>query len=349
MSQLEQREHAQQPQAPAEAPASLISRISAFWQLSRPRTCMVGLLAYVFGVEATGGAWSAHALAGLLFVALVPAVANVHNAYTDLAEDAGNMPGRLKLVKAATVPGLKWFVKGGIAAMFASCLYMGLWQLVIGIVAVLLLLSYSAGPIRAKGRPFGGLLIFSMVVSEPFLMGATVGDEWLAFRSPLVPEAWVWLLWLTAMFYAKGFVKNVPDYDGDLAAGVRTSATVVGSRDRAARLAALAVFVAYACLPLAVWASGGSAWLYLAAAWGVVVAWHATRMVREQDTARLNTILQQDMVLAVATLSILAIAARGGSIAAYAVVGCCWVVLVVTDLIGKDSRSPEHQQASSQH
>ncbi len=30
---------------------------------------------------------------------------------------------------------------------------------------------------------------------------------------------------LTLWFMAKGTFKNVPDYDGDLAAGVRTSAT----------------------------------------------------------------------------------------------------------------------------
>ena len=52
------------------------------------------------------------------------------------------------------------------------------------------------------------------------------------------PAAAAWQSWrylamwffLTLWFMAKGTFKNVPDYDGDLAAGIRTSATQCRSR-----------------------------------------------------------------------------------------------------------------------
>jgi 4-hydroxybenzoate polyprenyltransferase len=301
----------------------------------------VSILAYVFGVEVTGGVWDARSALGLLVTIIVPAVANLHNSYTDLAEDAENLPGRLGLVERAGLRPLMFSVRGGLAVVLVSCAYMGAVQLLIAVIGAGLLLSYSAPPIRAKARPIAGLVVFSMVVSVPFLMGATVAAEWGQTRSPLATGPLVWLVFMSLLFLAKGMVKNVPDYHGDLAAGIRNSSTVCGSIGSAARWAIWGTWAVYACLPVAVWLSGARPAMYLAAAWGLFALWHVARLARTDDPAFLNTVMKWDMSVTTVTLSLLAITARG-SVTAIAVVVACFAVHVAAELTHKDSREPEH-------
>jgi 4-hydroxybenzoate polyprenyltransferase len=140
---------------------------------------------------------------------------------------------------------------------------------------------------------------------------------------------------------AKGLVKNVPDFHGDLAAGLRTSATVLGSPERAARVAVLGTWFVYLLLPLTVFLTGSPSSIFLLAPWIVVACWHVCRLLADGDVPRLNQVLKWDMVVSVVTLAALAVSPRA-SIPAIVVVSGSLVILAVADLVGADSRSPEH-------
>lgn len=313
----------------------------AFWQLARPRTCLVSVLAFTFGMEITGGQWGARPGLGIVVTLLVPIVANLHNAYTDTAEDEANLPGRAGLVRAAGLQKLKITVWVGISLIVLMSSYMGISQLILAASGIPLLIFYSAPPIRAKARPILGLVIFSLVIAFPFIAGAIVTNNWWELRNPWTVTTMGWFLCLIVFFVAKGLVKNVPDFYGDMTAGLKTSATIMGTLRRAAQMAVIGTWVAYALIPITVYLTKSSQLLYLIVPWAIVAAWHVTRLTKSSSQGYLNSVLKWDMVVSVVTLSILAIASRVSLIAIVTVSGCI-LILVTADLIGRDSRSPEH-------
>jgi 4-hydroxybenzoate polyprenyltransferase len=236
---------------------------------------------------------------------------------------------------------LRVAVWAGLFVVVAIAGYSGLPQLIIALIGSLLLLAYSAPPIRAKARPVLGLFVFSLVVAVPFFAGATVSNGWLEWRSPWTLLTLGWLCFMVLFFMAKGLVKNVPDFHGDLAAGLRTSATVLGSPERAARVAVLGTWFVYLLLPLTVFLTGSPSSIFLLAPWIVVACWHVCRLLADGDVPRLNQVLKWDMVVSVVTLAALAVSPRA-SIPAIVVVSGSLVILAVADLVGADSRSPEH-------
>lgn len=323
-----------------------VSAFESFWQLSRPRTCLVSVLAFVFGMEVTGGEWGPRSATGIAVTLLVPVVANLHNAYTDVAEDEANLPGRAALVRAAGLGRLKTAVWTGLALIVLAGTYMGVSQLILAVTGSPLLIAYSAPPIRAKGRPVLGLVIFSLVIAFPFAAGAIVTNTWWEWRTPWTVTTMGWLACFVVFFIAKGLVKNVPDFHGDAEAGLRTSATVMGTPRRAARIAVLGTWIAYALLPITVHLTESSVTMNLILPWAVVAAWHVTRLLKSDSPAFLNGVLKWDMVVTVVTLSILALTPRMSVIAVVTVAGCA-LVLIAADLIGRDSRAPEHLNAAS--
>lgn len=327
--------------APTATPGARVGVGNALWQLARPRTCLVGVLAFVFGVEITSGPWGWGTVAGAVAMFLVPVVANLHNSYTDLAEDARNLPGRLRLVDSVGVDRLRITVYGGLVLIVVLCALMGWVPLLIALAGAALLVSYSAPPLRAKARPIAGLIVFSMVVSVPFLVGVVVVDDWWRARSPLNGVTAVWFAFVTALFLAKGCVKNVPDYQGDRAVGLRTSASVMPGIRSAAVVAVVVTWAVYLSYPLAVAGTGASARLYLACPWGVVALWHVTRLLRSEDPSVLNGVLKWDMCVSVVLLAHLAVLPRL-SAPAVTVAVACLALLVFSDLIGADSRASGH-------
>ena len=313
----------------------------ALWQLARPRTCLVGVLAYTFGVEITGGSWTATTVLGLFAMFLVPVVANLHNSYTDLAEDARNLPGRLRLVEAAGVRRIRLIVYVGLGVIVCICATMGWAPLLVGVIGALLLVSYSAPPVRAKARPVAGLIVFSMVVSVPFLIGSIVSVDWWAPRSPFNGIVAVWWVFVSCLFLAKGCVKNVPDYVGDSEAGIRTSATIMSGSRAAAVVAVAATWLVYLLFPLLVWATHAPQRLYLAVPWMLLAMWHVTRLLRGEDPSFLNSVLKWDMCITVVFLAHLAVLPRL-SLPALGATLACLSVLLLTDLVGADSRSQKH-------
>lgn len=318
-----------------------LSTFTSLWQLARPRTCLVGVLSYVFGVELAHGEWNTETVLVGISMALMPAVANIHNSYTDVDEDAKNLPGRARLVSTVGMTQLRRMVFVGLFFVAAACSLLGWVALIVGVTGAALLLSYSAPPIRAKARPIAGLLVFSMVVSFPFFLGSITRPPSHGYNVDYIIDTASWFTFLTLLFIAKGFVKNVPDYEGDKASGVLTSASVMNSITRSAQVAKWVTWITFTIYPLIVMFTGSPNSFYIAALWTPIAAWHVSKLQRTTDPAELNTVLKWDMCITVGFLSTLALLPRCSEGATLAVI-LCLLVLVFADLVGADSRSSEH-------
>jgi 4-hydroxybenzoate polyprenyltransferase len=223
-------------------------------------------------------------------------------------------------------------------------------------LAVVGLHQYSSPPVRSKGRPILGLWVFAQAVVFPFLFGWTTAPGRMletllaAMTAPLrgvapPPAAAAWQSWrylamwffLTLWFMAKGTFKNVPDYEGDLAAGIRTSATTCRSRRAAALVAAGSTALAYASLVLLVVLGLEPSRVVLALAWLVPVVINCVRLVRADDAVAGNAILRVDMLISsgfIATLLLL-VAPRLENVG---VVFVGAAILLGSDLLELDSR-----------
>jgi 4-hydroxybenzoate polyprenyltransferase len=336
------------------ASASLVDRVRLIVTLGRPRTCVPGLLAYALGLSYTGAAPSWRVALGALLAFAIGFLANLHNTATDLSEDSHNLPGRVFLVAQVGYTALLRVCTAIGAVMLAGAIALGPHFAFFMALAVVGLHQYSAPPVRSKGRPLLGLWVFAQAVVFPFLFGWTTAPGNMlstllrAVFAPLLgdappPDAAVrsyrylamWFF-LTLWFMAKGTVKNVPDFDGDRAAGVRTSATVFGTR-RAAALAALsATVVAYAVLPVLVALGLETPRVALAASWLVPAGYNCARLVRA-NREEANGVLKTDMLISsgfIATLLLLV--APAWTSVTFVLAGA--LVLLGSDLLGLDSR-----------
>jgi 4-hydroxybenzoate polyprenyltransferase len=333
-------------------------RLRILAMLARPRTCVPGLFAYALGYSYTGGGPVYRFVLGALLALCIGASANLHNSAVDLHEDSRNLPGRVWLL-----------AKLGYGPLMVACRLLALLMLLGGFalgwhfavfmsLAVVGLHQYSAPPIRSKGRPLLGTWVFAQAVVFPFLFGWTtepgrmlstlfvsLGVHLGVVGPPPAADAWqswrylaMWAF-LTLWFMAKGTFKNVPDYAGDSAAGLRTSATVCSSRRSAGLVASVATLGAY-CSLLALGALGlETPRAMLSLVWLVPVAYNCRRLVRAHDGAEANAVLRSDMLLSsgFAGTLLLSIAATPAS-AATVVVGA--IVFFASDLLGLDSRRP---------
>lgn len=313
------------------------ARAYALWQLARPRTCLPSVLAFVLAVELVGTQWTFRAWFGVIVSFLVPFVANLHNAYTDLEEDRRNLPGRVGLVKQVGPDTLSRTVKLLLAVVLTLCAIASSVALLIALAGGVLLLSYSANPIRAKARPLLGLYIFSLDVAVPYLAGCLASNRWL-FVADFGRNGAIWLtVYFFAWFVAKGFVKNVPDYHGDKTAGLRTSATIMSSIDAAARVAAAATISVYCLFPIAVVAVGGPRQMLYAALWIPIAAANALTLVKGKTPRRMNHVLKRDMVISTGFLATLVLTAAHTTQARSVAVACA-LTIVILDWLSRDSR-----------
>jgi 4-hydroxybenzoate polyprenyltransferase len=339
-----------------EPSSSAALRLRALLMLGRPRTCVPGLLAFALGYGYTGAPVSGRMVLGALLALSIGLSANMHNAATDLHEDSLNLPGRRVLL--ATV-GYETLIRSCRALgvfMFAGAAMLGWYFALFMTLALIGLHQYSAPPIRSKGRPLIGLWVFAQAVVFPFLFGWTTEPgrmlETLVASAvaplgwttpPPSPEAWqsfrylgMWAF-LTVWFMAKGMFKNVPDFDGDRAAGVGTSATVCTSRRRAALGATAATISAYLSLALLVGLHLEKTRILFALLWLLPVTANCVRLVRAEDGASGNRVLKTDMLISTGFMaSLLLLVAPTVESAGVATAGA--LILVGTDLLGLDSR-----------
>lgn len=271
--------------------------------LGRPRTCVPGLLAYAFGFSYTGAPFSPKIILGGLLSFLIGFSANLHNAYTDLDEDARNLPGRGWLIARLGMRRLLASLVAADVLMIASSALMGVDFLIVMILAVIGLHQYSFRPLRMKARAVIGLYVFAQAVIFPFMFG------WLTERSAatlLSRAPYVGMMvFLSLWFVAKGMFKNVPDFYGDRAAGLRTSATVFPTRRAAAVACTVATIAAYLSLVVVVGIGLAPIRFLVALIWLPVVAVQCTRLIVVDDTAAGNDILRADMLVSSGFLSTL--------------------------------------------
>lgn len=319
----------------------VLPRLVALVELARLRTCLVSVLAYAIGLALNDVGWSLRAAVGVVISLLVPAVANVHNAVTDLAEDERNLPGRLRLVAAAGRRFMMMFVNWTSLAMLLVTALVSLPITILAVAGSVLLRQYSARPLRAKARPFAGLALFSMVVTVPFLAGTMLTPQWATLPQDHGHFVWVMAAYLTVWFCAKGMVKNVPDYHGDKAAGLRTSATIMPSPESAAVAAAAATAAVYAAFPVIVllgWLPGR---LLPASVWLLPAAVNVSAFLRHRTASALNRALAVDMLVSVGFLATVLNLVNPGPASVALTLGCGALIIVV-DLAGKDSRHARH-------
>jgi 4-hydroxybenzoate polyprenyltransferase len=324
--------------------------------LARPRTCVPGLFAFALGYGYTAGGPTYRFVLGALLALSIGASANLHNAAIDLHEDSRNLPGRVWLL-----------AKLGYRPLMVACRVLAVLMLIGGFclgwhfavfmsLAAVGLHQYSAPPVRSKGRPLLGTWVFAQAVVFPFLFGWTtepgrmLGTLFVSIGAhvglvaPPAPDA-AWQSWrylamwafLTLWFMAKGTFKNVPDYDGDRAAGLRTSATVCSSRRTAALIASAATIGAYLSL-LALGALGlEQPRAMIALVWLAPVVWNCRRLVQARDGVVANAVLRTDMLISsgfIATLLLLV----APTISNVATVVAGTALFFASDLLGLDSR-----------
>lgn len=191
--------------------------------LGRPRTWFFTYFAFLAGVYLGPVSVPVGTMTVALGIfGLGTAATNQLNVYTDRDEDSHNLPDRVSLVETV---GPRTLRNTAVLIYVVDTVVAASIDPVFGVVvflAAFVSYSYSMPPLRFKARPFGSLLFFSGAFGFPL-----AGGYLLAAPDVTVPPI-VWLM--TYWFGTYGVVKNLPDYDGDKAAGLRTPATIFDTK-----------------------------------------------------------------------------------------------------------------------
>ena len=214
-----------------------------FWlvvKLARPRTWVFVILAFMIGWSLTGNSFSVNYVIGLVIFVLLVACVNIINAYTDYDEDRINLPQRVKMIEQIGYRRLPYIVATLSIFCFVLSLTMNIIFFIIFIIALFNGLFYSLRPLRFKSNPVLSLVSFSGAVIFPLLGAWVITREFLSI--PLL------FVLLSYSFLVYGTVKNLPDYQGDKEAGLKTSATVFSTIKKAITIATFLLLSPYALL-----------------------------------------------------------------------------------------------------
>ncbi|MGW4120479.1 UbiA family prenyltransferase [Nocardia sp. NPDC004711] len=313
----------------------ILGRIELFLSFARPRTCLPGMLAFCLSCKLLGLTVDLDVLIGFVITFLYSAVANLFNGYSDVAEDNENLPARLYLL------GLYGRRRLLLSSYAVSAIMLGLATLVSPVfvvmtaICVLIAHQYSLPPFRVKARPVLSICLFALDVAFPFLMAPAVAQH-----GPAVLGNWPFIsmaAYLFVWFAAKGLVKNLPDYYGDRAAGLTTSATISRTRLQAAIVASAGTIIVYLG-PVFLVAAGQFGEKYLLAlVWFPVVCVQCARMIRRDDSQSANNMLRFDMVVSTGYLSTW-ILLMDPSVSSISIVAGSLVVIFLMDALKLDTR-----------
>ncbi|MCC6021048.1 MAG: UbiA family prenyltransferase [Thermoproteaceae archaeon] len=194
------------------------------WRLTRGEHGVLAALASSSSYVIAGGR---DALAIALVVAstfLAEACLFAHNDLCNLAEDRINRPGAPLVTGAISIRAARVVAYSSLAAGALASLLLGLAlgpaPPLVYAAAVALGILYNS---RLKRIPVAGSLAVSIITSMTYIYG-------MACAGALAPA--LLLLFASSLLAALGreFVKAALDYEGDLRAGVRTIAAVIGPR-----------------------------------------------------------------------------------------------------------------------
>jgi len=243
-------------------------RNSRIWILaSRPRTLPAAIAPVLVGTALAGAEDEFHplpfvaALVGSIFIQIGT---NLSNDYSDARRgaDTEDRLGPVRVTAGGLMPPRRvlvgTYVAFGIAV--AAGLYLAAvagWELlVVGVASILAGVLYTGGP-----RPYGYEGLGELFVFVFFGIVAVVGSYYVQTEE-LRWEAFALAIPVGLLSSAILAVNNVRDIDTDRRAGKRTLAVRLG-RERARRLFAVMVVLAFAA-PVATFAFGGlTAWLLL--------------------------------------------------------------------------------------
>jgi 4-hydroxybenzoate polyprenyltransferase len=240
------------PETPT-ARSPLAPRLAGLWEMIRPGTPLAA--AVLVGV---GGL-----LSGAPAVRLVPlmgatafavAAGNVYNDRCDVAADRINRPDRPLVAGPTTGNDADKFVLGASLGAIALASTIGASSAIATSLLLVLGMGYS---LVLRRIAFAGQAIVAVLFAVPVLYGAALGGGGINGRA--------WIGFGLAATYVGGreVLKGIPDLPGDVVAGYRTPATVLGRRGalRCYRVAA----VTFCVLSPAVTITAGGA-IYLIAA-----------------------------------------------------------------------------------
>lgn len=270
------------------------SRLSILLDLMRPRTCFLSVFTFLVGVNEFEGSWTWRHTLALIASFLVSALANLHNASTDYVEDKLFLPGRKIAIESLGDRTLKsaQFVLASI--LLFSLTMSSVINLGLGIVGILFLFAYSSPRFRLKEHPVLGSLDFAMVGVLPYIGGVTMGQAWgdMTFDR-FNPHS---LLVIFMLLLTKFCIKNLPDYEADKQARIRTSATIFRSYKHASVFAVAVVYAAYGFYLVALM-SGKIQVKELTLVLGIIILclMHVLKFLLTEDLLKLNSYMKWDM------------------------------------------------------
>jgi 1,4-dihydroxy-2-naphthoate octaprenyltransferase len=265
-----------------------------WWTAARPRTLSISVTPVVLGTAIAWSEGAAHAwlpaLAALLCALLIQAGTNLHNDAADFerGNDTPERVGPLRVTAAGWAPpaDVRHVAIAAFAAAFALGSYLvavGGWPiLVIGLTSLAAGWAYSGGPRPISHTPLGELFVWIF-----FGLGAVAGSHWLQAQQ-LSVMALLGGAALGSLAAAVLMVNNYRDLDGDIRAGRRTLAAVLGAAG--ARRAYAAMMLAPFAVPL-LFAAQGRVGALLAFGALPLCARVVARIARGETGAALNLLL----------------------------------------------------------
>lgn len=201
--------------------ASLSKKVGAVIRVSRPRYLSLTLPPFVVGVLASPRHDLAYLGLGAFAIVLLRAICSIGNCVSDRVEDAVDHPERTALCELVGYDRLERIVRVAVATYLVAVLVMATvlgihWiAIVLWLLYLALKLSYSFGP-RLKPRRFGATVLLGSLSGGMLVLGWLGAGVHHAATCALAAL----LLWLIGATLSGS--KDVPNLDGDRAAGYRS-------------------------------------------------------------------------------------------------------------------------------
>jgi 4-hydroxybenzoate polyprenyltransferase len=242
-------------------------------KLARPRTWCFIVTMFVFGYASSGDIDPLVLTLGIVIFSVMTAVSNLFNAWTGQVEDRINLPHRQVWLDRI---GASW-TKATIVACYLVLftlpwLVSPIFAFIVGLGALMSVI-YSWGP-NLKAHPILSLVAFSTGVLVPFIAGWMINRDFASLN----PIVWV----IAYFFFAYGTLKNLPDVEGDRAAGVTTVFTMF-DRDTAAKVCFALLLSPYVALVAMMLAGVLDARFVLALVFSPVVPLLITKTLRARS------------------------------------------------------------------